>query len=91
MTALLSVLSTACLFAIMGCIATCLYRLVRGPHVVDRILAFDLIAVLVAAALAIHAVRTGSWLYIEIAMGLAVLGLVATVAVAHFVRGEGVF
>jgi multisubunit Na+/H+ antiporter MnhF subunit len=57
----------------------------------DRLLAFDLTGVLIAVALAVYAVLQGSWFYLEISMGLAVLALVGTVAVAHVIARERVF
>jgi multisubunit Na+/H+ antiporter MnhF subunit len=41
--------------------------------------------------MAVTSVIRGNWLYLEIAMGIAVLALVATIAVAHVVDRERVF
>jgi multisubunit Na+/H+ antiporter MnhF subunit len=87
----MTALATACMLVLLACMVPCLYRLVVGPHVFDRLLAFDLIGVLLAAALAVYAIIQQSWVYLEISMGLAVLALVATVAVAHFIGRERVF
>jgi multisubunit Na+/H+ antiporter MnhF subunit len=83
--------ATFCLFALIGCIIACLYRLVVGPDALNRLIAFDLIGVLVALALAIFAIIRESWVYVEISMGLAVLSVVATVAIAHFIERERIF
>jgi multisubunit Na+/H+ antiporter MnhF subunit len=83
--------ATACMLVLFACMIPCLYRIAVGPHVFDRLLAFDLVGVLLAAALAVHAVVQRAWVYLEISMGLAVLALVGTVAVAHFVDRERVF
>jgi multisubunit Na+/H+ antiporter MnhF subunit len=83
--------ATACLLLLAGCLAVTVYRLATGPHALDRLLAFDLTGVLLAASLGIYAVIRDSWVYLEIAMGIAVLALVATIAVAHYVGGGRIF
>lgn len=83
--------ATLCLVLLAPCILACLYRIAVGPHVLDRILALDLVAVLVAAAMAVTSIIRESWIYLEISLGIAVLALVATIAVAHVVGRERVF
>jgi multisubunit Na+/H+ antiporter MnhF subunit len=83
--------ATVCLFVILACMVVCLYRLARGPRMFDRLLAFDLTGILAAAAIAVYGIIQNSWLYLEISMGLAVLSLVGTVAVAHLIARERVF
>ncbi len=87
----MTTLATVCLFVVSACMIPCMYRLVRGPHALDRLVAFDLIGVLVALILAIYSVIQESWIYLEISMGLAVLALVGTVAVAHYIERERIF
>jgi multisubunit Na+/H+ antiporter MnhF subunit len=81
----------ACLLLLITCIGACLYRLVVAPDAVNRLLAFDLLGVLISLSLALIAVLEGSWIYLEISMGLAVLALVATVAIAHFIERGRIF
>jgi multisubunit Na+/H+ antiporter MnhF subunit len=87
----MTAVATVCLLLLAACIVPCLYRLATGPHALDRLLAFDLIGVLLAAITAVHSIVQQSWFYLEISMGLAVLSLVGTVAIAHFVDRERVF
>ena len=70
----------------MGCYA---YRLLLGPRAQDRVLSLD--GFYVAAMLLVLTVgmRTGSTLYFEAALMIALLGFVSTVALAKFLmRGE---
>jgi len=74
------------LVAAMACYA---YRLLRGPRAQDRVLCLD--AIYVAAMLLVLTVgiRTGSTLYFEAALVIALLGFVSTAALAKFLmRGE---
>lgn len=82
--------ATICLVILLACIIPCLHRIAVGPHVLDRLLAFDLTGVLTAVALAVFAVIERSWVYLEISMGLAVLAFVGTVAIALYVERKEV-
>jgi multicomponent K+:H+ antiporter subunit F len=66
-----------------------LYRLLRGPRAQDRVLALDTLYVNALIVTVIQGMRTGSTLYFEAALVIAMLGFVATVALAKFLlRGE---
>lgn len=65
------------------------YRLLRGPHAQDRVLALDTLYVNALILMVITGIRTGSLLYFEAALVIGMLGFVATVALAKFLlRGE---
>lgn len=61
-----------------------LYRLLRGPGVVDRILALDTLYVNTIALLVLAGLREGSTLYFEAALLIAMLGFVGTVVLSKF-------
>lgn len=61
-----------------------LIRLIRGPNLGDRILALDLITVLGAGFIGALAVLTGFSLYIDIAITLALVSFLSTVALARY-------
>jgi len=63
-------------------------RLIRGPNLGDRILALDMITVLATGFIAAVAVLTGFSLYIDIAIALALVGFLATVALARYLMGR---
>ena len=74
--AALGLLLVALLFAVI--------RLIRGPNLGDRILALDLITVLGAGLIGAIAVLTGFSLYIDIAIALALVSFLSTVALARY-------
>ena len=77
-------------FALIG-LATllCVWRLVRGPDMVDRILALDTLSINAIALLVLFGIRAGSTAYFEMALLLALLGFVGTVALCkHLLRGD---
>lgn len=61
-----------------------LWRLARGPGVCDRILALDLLSMLVAALLIVLGIATGAGSAFDAALIVALLGFVGTVALARF-------
>jgi multicomponent K+:H+ antiporter subunit F len=74
------------LIAAMGC---AVYRLLVGPRAQDRVLATDALYLNALLLLITFGIRTGSDIYFEAALIIALLGFVATVALAKFLmRGE---
>ena len=64
-------------------------RMLRGPRAQDRIMAFDAFYVNAMLLLLVFGIRTGSTLYFEAALVIALLGFIATLALAKFLmRGE---
>lgn len=70
----------------MGC---AVLRVLRGPRAQDRVLGLDTLYVNATMLLLVFGIRTGSTLYFEAALIIALLGFVATAALAKFLmRGE---
>lgn len=65
-------------------------RAIKGPAIVDRIVAVDLILLLLAAGVATEAARTGSEVYSAIAIVVALIAFAGTVLVARFVEWRDV-
>ena len=82
----------AALFAAACCVAAMILALVRmflGPSAQDRVLAFDSFYVNGMITLLILGIRSGSTIYFEMAMLIALFGFVGTLALAKFLlRGE---
>lgn len=64
------------------------WRLLRGPTLLDRVLALDTAYVLVAAGLLLQGLIGGNAVLFEAALVIALLGFIATAALARFVEGE---
>jgi multicomponent K+:H+ antiporter subunit F len=66
-----------------------LYRLARGPDIVDRVLALDTLSVNAVALIVLLGISLDSALYFEAALLIAMLGFVSTVAFCKFLlRGD---
>jgi len=57
-----------------------LYRLVRGPSVVDRLIAFDLIVLSMVAFTALISIEAGTPHFVELILIVSLLGFFGTVA-----------
>lgn len=67
----------------------CGWRLVRGPHVTDRVLAIDTIYINAVALVVLLGIRLHTPILFEAALVMAMLGFVSTVALARYLtRGD---
>lgn len=70
-------------------LALCGWRLVAGPQPTDRVLALDTLYVNTVALVILLGLRLSSDLLFEAALLIAMLGFIATVALARFIaRGD---
>jgi multicomponent K+:H+ antiporter subunit F len=70
----------------MGCGT---FRILWGPRAQDRVVGFDTLYVSAMLLLLAFGIRSGRTLYFEVALMIALLGFVGTVALAKFLlRGE---
>ena len=83
-------LATDIAFTLLGLAATMVVvRIIRGPTLADRILGLDVLTLLGIGAIGIFALRTGLSLYLDLAIALALVGFVATVAFARYLVSQG--
>ncbi|MFC4698912.1 K+/H+ antiporter subunit F [Glaciecola siphonariae] len=83
--------TTVTIVAAMICIALVLnlWRLLIGPHVVDRILALDTMYINSIALILIYGIHSETPLYFEAALLIAMLGFVSSVAFGKYLlRGD---
>lgn len=61
-------------------------RLVRGPSLPARVVALDMMGALAVGIIAVYAVTTGQPIFLDVAIVLALIGFLGTVAFAYFVE-----
>jgi multisubunit Na+/H+ antiporter MnhF subunit len=66
-----------------------LYRLVRGPSIPDRIIALDGLLVAIMATILIAAADRGTTVALVAVLLIALVGFVATAALARYVEQRG--
>lgn len=75
------------LLAVAG---TCfVVRVVRGPSLVDRVVAVDALVVTVVSAIVLNAVRIDSPYYFDVALVVAFVGFLGTAASARYIEQRG--
>lgn len=64
-------------------------RLIIGPTLSDRILCLDMLVTLGIGFIAVFAIRTQQFAYIDVAIALGLTGFLATVAFARYILWQG--
>jgi multicomponent Na+:H+ antiporter subunit F len=64
-------------------------RLAKGPTLPDRVIAIDLIGVLLVCLLVVVAGLTAQQAFLDVAMVVALISFVGTVAYARYIEREG--
>ena len=76
-------------FALSLAVLLNLWRLLRGPSLIDRVLAVDTMVINMIALIIFYGIHEGTPVYFEAALILAMFGFVSTVAFCRFVlRGD---
>ena len=81
----------AALAALVLMLLPCAWRAFKGPSIADRLQAIDAITVLLIAIIIVLTVLSGVGLFVDVALGLAAFGFVATVGAARFLAEGKVF
>jgi multicomponent Na+:H+ antiporter subunit F len=63
-------------------------RLLRGPTLPDRVISIDLLGILIVCVLVVMAGDSGQHAYLDVAMVIALISFVGTVAYARYLEGE---
>lgn len=63
-----------------------LWRLAAGPTAADRVIALDLLSLLVVAFLVALSIHTGETSYLDVAIAYACIAFLGTIALARFIQ-----
>lgn len=79
----------AVLVMLVGALFLAFYRLIVGPSLPDRVVALDLMTTLSVGIMAVYAVSTDDPVFLPVAMALALITFLATIAFARYVERRG--
>lgn len=79
---------TGFIIILIICCFMCLYRVAWGPTPSDRIVAIDILGIIVVGFCAIYSITSKQDLYMSIALSWALLSFVATIALSKFLEGK---
>lgn len=77
------------IYIILLASAMCLYRVVRGPTAADRIVAIDILGIMIVGLCSILTISTGRSWYIDIGIAWAVQGFISILALSKYLEGKG--
>jgi multicomponent Na+:H+ antiporter subunit F len=66
----------------------CLYRIIRGPTIPDRMVAIDIFGILVVGVCAIISIQTGKSFIIDIGIAWIILSFIGTLTLAKYLSGK---
>jgi multicomponent Na+:H+ antiporter subunit F len=85
MTILDTAIDVAFVLVMLG-VAFAFIRLILGPSLSDRVVALDMMTVLIVSFCGLYALKSQDKAFIDVAIVLALVGFLATVALARFVE-----
>jgi multisubunit Na+/H+ antiporter MnhF subunit len=91
LTSILNAVLYASLVILILLIGVALWRVWRGENIVDRLIGADLVTTLTLAVLVVIALITRNSIYIDVALALAALGFIGTIALAKYIADEQMF
>jgi multicomponent Na+:H+ antiporter subunit F len=77
-----------CFLGLLACSLLCLYRVFRGPTPADRIVAIDILGILIIGFCAVVTIPTKRHWYIDIGIAWALQSFISTLALAKYIEGR---
>ena len=74
---------------VVGAIVMGFFRLAKGPSLPDRVISLDLMTILIVGFCGLFSVFAGDATFLDIGLVLALVGFLATVALARFAERRG--
>lgn len=72
----------------IGLSGLCLYRIIRGPTIPDRMVAIDIFGILVVGICAIISVLTGKGFILDVGIAWIILSFIGTLTLAKYLSGK---
>jgi multicomponent Na+:H+ antiporter subunit F len=76
------------LYAQIGLTVICMYRIIRGPTIPDRMVGVDIFGILVVGICAIIAIQTEKSWIIDIGIAWIILSFIGTLTLAKYLTGK---
>ncbi len=83
----MNTVSRALYIIVLSCLL-CLYRIGRGPTGADRIVAIDILGIMIIGLCALLTITTGRSWYIDIGIAWALQSFISTLALSKFLEGK---
>jgi multisubunit Na+/H+ antiporter MnhF subunit len=74
-------------FVVLGLsLVPMMYRVIKGPHVLDRVMCIDAITLVVICLIAVWKIAIGTTYFFDAVLVLTIVGFVTTVALAKYLE-----
>ncbi|MFH1092775.1 MAG: cation:proton antiporter [Candidatus Omnitrophota bacterium] len=80
-------LGRGCYVIVLSCFL-CLYRIYKGPTGADRIVAVDILGIMIVGLCALLTISTGRSWYIDIGIAWALQSFISTLAFSKYLEGK---
>ena len=91
MVELLTEVAAIAMLLHVGMMAVVVWRIWRGETVADRLVGVDLVTTLLISILILLSITQRDSIYIDLALALAALGFISTIALAKYLADEQMF
>lgn len=88
---LLNIIVWSVLILHMGMLLVCTWRVWRGENIIDRLIGLDVTTTLILIILVLIAIIEQNALFFDVAIGLAAMSAVATIALAKYIADQRMF
>jgi multicomponent Na+:H+ antiporter subunit F len=76
------------LYVQIGLASACLYRIIRGPTIPDRMVGVDIFGILVVGVCAIISIQTERSFILDIGIAWIILSFIGTLTLAKYLTGK---
>jgi multicomponent Na+:H+ antiporter subunit F len=76
------------LYIQIGLSAVCMYRIIRGPTIPDRMVGVDIFGILVVGICAIISIQTEKSFILDIGIAWIILSFIGTLTLAKYLTGK---
>ncbi len=80
----MSILYDIFLYLLIGMCFMCLYRVIMGPTIADRMVGIDIMGILVVGITAIIAIKTDRMFILDIGIAWIILSFIGTLTLAKY-------
>ena len=65
-----------------------MYRVVKGPHTIDKLLAADCIEIIISLVMVVYGAAAGRAIFVDLGLILALLGFIGSVLISKYMAGD---
>ena len=84
---ILNVTLNICMVIMIVCLICCVYRLIKGPTIADRIISGDAVTCVVMVAVVLYGIMQNTDMFMPAALVTALLGFIGMVAMSKYIAG----